>query len=100
MVSLLFHELPIPIAKKVCAEVFRALRPGGVFTVIDFPGERGSTVYSMFFAAMDAADNVEPYIPEFRRSNTEDLMEEAGFVLRDFDPKKIFQKGRIGVKPS
>ncbi len=98
--NLLFHELPVPVAKKALAEIFRVLRPGGVFTMFDFPGDRGHTVYSMFFAEMDAADNGEPYIPAFRRSNAEDLMEEAGFVLRDFDPKMIFQRGRVGVKPS
>lgn len=100
LAMLLFHELPVPVARQVIAETFRVLRPGGTFTVIDFPGDRTRDVYSMFFAAMDAADNGEPYLPEFVRSNVEDLLVEAGFELRSYDPKAALTAGRVVVKPA
>lgn len=100
LAMLLFHELPVPVAKEVIAEVYRVLRPGGKFTVLDFPGDRSRGVYSMFFAEMDAADNGEPYLPGFVRSNVEDLLVEAGFELEHYDPKAALTRGRIVVKPA
>jgi len=35
LAMLLFHELPVPVAKRVIAEAFRVLRPGGTFTIHD-----------------------------------------------------------------
>jgi len=99
LAMLLFHELPVPVAKQVVAETFRVLRPGGKFTLIDFPGDRSRGVYSMFFAEMDAADNGELYLTEYVRSNVEDLLVEAGFELEHYDPKQALTRGRIAVKP-
>lgn len=95
---LLFHELPVPVAKEVIAEAWRVLRPGGTFTVIDFGGDRGRDVYSMFFAEMDAADNGEPYLPGYVRSNVEDLLAAQGFEVR-YDPKQSLSAGRVATKP-
>ena len=54
----------------------------------------------MFFAQMDAADNGEPYLPDYVRSNVEDLLVEAGFELEFYDPKAALTRGRIAVKPA
>lgn len=97
---LLFHELPVAVSKEVIREVYRVLRPGGKFTLLDFPGDRSRGVYSMFFAQMDAADNGEPYLPEYVRSNVEDLLVAAGFELESYDPKSALSKGRVAVKPA
>jgi SAM-dependent methyltransferase len=96
---LLFHELPVPVARQVISEAFRVLRPGGTFTVLDFSGDRERDVYSMFFAEMDAADNGEPYLPGFIRSNVEDLLVAGGFELKAYDPKMALRSGRVCVKP-
>lgn len=97
---LLFHELPVPVAKQVIAEAWRVLRPGGTFTVLDFSGVRERDVYSMFFVAMDAADNGEPYLPDYVRSNVEDLLVAQGFQLQSYDPKAALRTGRVAVKPA
>ncbi len=89
----------MPIAKQIIAEVFRVLRPGGVFTLFDFSGDRSRDVYSMFFAEMDAADNGEPYLPDYVRSNVEDLLEAAGFNLLSYDPGAALTRGRVAEKP-
>lgn len=99
LAMLLFHELPVPVANEVISEVFRVLQPGGKFTVLDFSGERSRGVYSMFFAEMDAADNGEPYLPDYVRSNIEDQLVKAGFRLEYYEPKAALTRGRIAVKP-
>jgi SAM-dependent methyltransferase len=100
LAMLLFHELPVPVANEVIAEVFRVLRPGGKFTVLDFSGDRSRGVYNMFFAEMDAADNGEPYLPDYVRSNIEDQLVKAGFRLEYYDPKAALTRGRVAVKPA
>ncbi len=102
LAMLLFHEIPAPVARRVIGEALRVLRPDGAFTILDFGGDRSSDVYSMFFAEMDAANNGEPYLTEYRRSNIEDLVQEAGFELRPYDPSDPgagLRSGRVGVKP-
>lgn len=100
LAMLLFHEVPVPVGRRIVEEAFRVLRPGGTFTVIDFSGDRRRDVYSMFFAEMDAADNGEPYIPGFVRSNVEDVLQDAGFELRAYDPAHALTRGRVAVKPA
>ncbi len=99
LAMLLYHELPVPAIKKSIAEAFRVLRPGGVFTVLDFPGDKSRDVYSMFFSEMDARDNGEPFLVDYVRSNVEDLLVEAGFELKSYEPAAALRTGRIAVKP-
>lgn len=99
LAMLLFHELPVPVSRQVIAEVWRVLRPGGTFTVLDFGGARDRDVYSMFFAEMDAADNGEPFLPDYVRSNLEDLLVAQGFEVR-YDPKASLTAGRVATKPA
>jgi SAM-dependent methyltransferase len=100
LAMLLFHEVPVPAGERILDEIYRVLRPGGVLTVIDFPGDRWRDVYTMFFAAMDATDNGEPFLPAYIRSNVEDVMVGAGFEVKPYDPSKFLLTPRIGIKPA
>jgi SAM-dependent methyltransferase len=99
LAMLLFHEVPVASGQRILDEIYRVLRPGGVVTVIDFPGDRWRDVYAMFFAAMDATDNGEPFLPGFIRSNVEEQMAAAGFAMQPYDPSRFLLAPRIGVKP-
>lgn len=99
LAMLLFHEVPVPVGRRIIEEAFRVLRPGGTMTVLDFSGDRERDVYSMFFAEMDAVDNGEPYLPGFVRSNVETVMREVGFEMRPYDHRQSLTTGRVGVKP-
>jgi len=100
LAMLLFHEVPATVGRQIVEEAFRVLRPGGTFTVLDFTGDRERDVYSMFFAEMDAADNGEPYLPGYVRSNVEDVMREVGFDVQPYDPRTALTRGRVGIKPA
>jgi hypothetical protein len=53
----------------------------------------------MLFAELDAADNGEPFLPGYVRSNIEDVMQEVGFEMKPYDHTKSLSTGRVGVKP-
>jgi ubiquinone/menaquinone biosynthesis C-methylase UbiE len=97
--NLLFHEVPVSISKKIIKETLRVLRPGGCFTLFDFPGDKKGDVYAMFFGEMEAIDNSETFLPGFVRSNVEELMEKGGFKMDKYDPDKFLLTGRVGFKP-
>ena len=97
---IVFHELPVAIIKRVVAEAYRTLRPGGSFVIWDFPtATESNPSYGNFMGMMDAADNGEPYALDFVRCGLEDMMKSAGFTLRSEIPTDIQANGRIGDKP-
>lgn len=99
---ILFHEVPTAVVDKTIENVFRMLRPGGTFWFTDFPtlgNDPEGLNYDGILGALDSADNCEPFAPEFVRSNVEQKLKDAGFVLRYDDPKDINVHGRICDKP-
>jgi SAM-dependent methyltransferase len=93
---LLFHEIPLPVIKKVLQEVRRVLRPGGTFTMFDFPSARPEDPgYGGLVGLMDASDNGEPYAHSFVTCGIERLIGEAGFSLRYTAPADIAKHGRV-----
>ncbi len=96
---LLFHEIPVPVIKRILAEAKRVLRPGGVFVLWDFFSAKNRSGASNFMGLMDASDNGEPFAPGFVNCDVEALMEHAGFKLRSHDPQELGRTGRVGDKP-
>jgi SAM-dependent methyltransferase len=80
MAYILFHEIPWRITEKVVPEVARVLRPGGTFSIFEFPsaGQNLSPV-ARFLIDYDSRDNVEPYSPEFVRGDFHGLLRDSGF---------------------
>jgi len=80
---IMFHELPIDVIPKVLAEVHRVLRPGGVFSIHEFPNAaNGLPPSQRFMIAVDSVDNGEPYSPDFVASDFWQLVRDAGFDVR------------------
>jgi len=59
---ILFHEVPVEKMKEIIAETFRVLRPGGVFSIYEFPNNNDAVKVSdghRFMIDNDSRDNCE-----------------------------------------
>jgi ubiquinone/menaquinone biosynthesis C-methylase UbiE len=84
---ILFHELPLTVIPRVLAEVHRVLRPGGVFSIFEFPNMNGTMPAAQrFMIANDSRDNCEPYSPAFVACDFRGMLRDAGFSLSDGPP--------------
>lgn len=82
---ILFHEVPVPKMKEIIAETYRVLRPGGVFTIYEFPSNDKNQVSAStrFLVDYDSKNNCEPYSPGFVASDFRGIIEAAGFVVEE-----------------
>jgi SAM-dependent methyltransferase len=63
---ILFHELPRGAAEQTIREAYRVLRPGGVFTIIDFQNTKHhKSALQLHTRHMDETHNGEPYSTDF-----------------------------------
>jgi ubiquinone/menaquinone biosynthesis C-methylase UbiE len=82
---ILFHEVPVKKMKEILAEVFRILRPGGVFTIYEFPNNNENVAVGdgyRFMIDNDSRDNCEPYSPAFVASDFKGILEATGFEIQ------------------
>ncbi|MEL7188187.1 MAG: class I SAM-dependent methyltransferase [Pseudomonadota bacterium] len=83
---ILFHEVPVKKMTEIIAETFRVLRPGGTFSIYEFPNNNENFAVSdahRFMIDNDSRDNCEPYSPAFVASDFKGILEGAGFVVED-----------------
>ena len=77
---IVFHELPIEVARRVIAEAYRVLRPGGVFTILDFQSAKTWTPFDAYIRDYDMHSNGEPYSMDFCHWDVPAALEAAGFT--------------------
>lgn len=80
---ILFHEVPVAKMKEIIAETFRVLRPGGTFSIYEFPSNDKNQVpaSTRFLVDYDSKNNCEPYSPAFVASDFRGIIEAAGFEV-------------------
>jgi ubiquinone/menaquinone biosynthesis C-methylase UbiE len=79
---ILFHEVPLSLIPDILAEVRRVLRPGGTFSIFEFPNQsEGLTPAYRFMIDYDSRDNREPYSVDFVQSDFHGMLRAAGFAL-------------------
>ena len=77
---ILFHEVPSRLFKPIISEMFRVLRPGGTYTIVDAPNNNALPAPNRVWLRFDAIHNCEPYSPAFVACDLPALLEEAGFT--------------------
>jgi ubiquinone/menaquinone biosynthesis C-methylase UbiE len=81
---ILFHEVPVDVMQGILREVHRVLRPGGKFSIFEFPSASQNLAPAMrFMIDYDSRDNCEPYSPGFVYADFRGLIAEAGFTVTD-----------------
>jgi ubiquinone/menaquinone biosynthesis C-methylase UbiE len=82
---ILFHEVTVAAMKEIVAEMYRVLRPGGTFSIYEFPNNDQNQVPPSyrFLIDYDSRNNCEPYSPAFVASDFRGILADAGFVVED-----------------
>ena len=78
--AMFLHEVPQKSMKRVIAEIYRILKPGGVMLHAEQPQYHGQPIDEQFLREWDTRFNNEPYRCAFRDMNLVSLATEAGFA--------------------
>ncbi|MDX2225301.1 MAG: class I SAM-dependent methyltransferase [Rhodospirillaceae bacterium] len=101
---ILHHEVPAEASRKIMAEAFRVLRPGGVYFPIDFyTGNRRppDSAYGNFQEWKDHRWNNEVWRIEYRQMDFAGALSAAGFAVNEDGPAAWYNKANIiAVKPA
>lgn len=100
---IIFHEVPVKKMREIIAETFRILRPGGKFSIYEFPSnDKGQVSASQrFMIDYDSKNNNEPYSPAFVASDFKGILEEGGFVVEPGPAlSNDFLQSLVATKPA
>ncbi len=103
MSYIFFHEMPVEVMKNVLKDVHRVLRPGGKFSIFEFPSHGATPLppAMRFMIDYDSRDNCEPYSVGFVYSDFRGLIAEAGFdVVDGGKPMNAFLQSVVAIKKS
>jgi len=102
--NILHHEVTADASKKIIAEAYRIVRPGGVFFPMDFfTGNRRppNTAYGSYMQWKDHRWNNEVWRMEYANLDFPGEMRTAGFEVNEKGPRASFHRHNvIGVKPA
>jgi len=77
--SFFFHEIAVPSTKRILAEAFRVLKPGGIMVNVELPPHKACEPFLNFMYDWDTNHNNEPNFRNFRSQDSAQLSVEAGF---------------------
>lgn len=87
----LFHELPKDARRRVMREVYRVLKPGGIFVILDSAQFSESKLLKEYLVAFQSIYH-EPYYKAYLRDDLEGMMEECGFTVDESEPHFVSKR--------
>lgn len=81
--SMLLHEMPPAEVRKLLAEIYRLLKPGGLMLHYELPPNSMTSAYDSFYLDWDSYYNKEPFYKPIRDMDFPEAMEDAGFARAD-----------------
>jgi ubiquinone/menaquinone biosynthesis C-methylase UbiE len=84
----LFHELPRPARRRVLAEAYRVLEPGGLI-VIEDSAQLAESGELAFFMGRFAKELHEPFYRDYLEDDLAEVLTEIGFVVEAVEPHYV-----------
>jgi ubiquinone/menaquinone biosynthesis C-methylase UbiE len=99
---ILFHEVPLEAQADILKEIFRVLRPGGIFNIFDFPHNMKDQrlPFMSYFIDVDSKDNCEPFSVDFTLCDFQQNLRDAGFNVWTGDDQIMIVKTVYAEKPA
>ncbi len=77
--SFFLHEVPVAATKKILAETYRLLAPGGILAFMELPPHKICDPFTNFAFDWDTRNNNEPFYASYRSQDPTALAVEAGY---------------------
>lgn len=77
--SFFLHEVPLAAARRVLAETYRLLAPGGVLAFMELPPHKSCDPFLNFTFDWDTRFNNEPFYEKYRAQDPTEMVVAAGF---------------------
>ena len=103
MSYLLYHEVAEEKIEEIVTEVYRVLRPGGTFSIFDFPNNFGENLPASqrYLIDFDSRNNCEPYSVGFVHCDFMGILRKAGFkVEAGPQTSNPFLQSTLATKPN
>jgi SAM-dependent methyltransferase len=110
--SFFLHEVPLEATKRILAEAYRLLAPGGVLAFMELPPHKSCDPFLNFTFDWDTRYNNEPFYAKYRSQDPTELVVEAGFPREaafevtvpdvtsfDMDKYPAFLRGEVEAPP-
>jgi ubiquinone/menaquinone biosynthesis C-methylase UbiE len=94
----MFHELPKNARRRVLAETYRVVRPGGMVVVVDAAQQEDATDIAYFLDRF-SKDMHEPFFQDYVRDDLATALTECGFEVTDRGTQAFMAKVVVARKP-
>jgi SAM-dependent methyltransferase len=92
--TILLHELPPTAIRRMIAESYRVLKPGGLAAHLDLPPYNRQSHYHSFLMDWETRNNGEPYWRMFHKLDLTAIYGEAGFGdIREITAESMWSSG-------